>query len=137
MSLRVRFAVIMVLILVLFCLDLVATKFYLYWSFEWLDNLMHVFGGFLAGNMVLIGRQVVARKKGEDEISKKSLFFVAILGGLLVGTLWELIEYLFGVSHLGPRFVWDTFVDLIMDMVGAASAYITWIKIPHKPYTTA
>lgn len=91
---------------------------------------MHAFGGFLAGNMILIGRQVVRR--GKAEISNRNIFFVALLGGLLIGILWELIEYSFGVSQLGGNFVRDTGVDLLMDILGATLAYVTWIKIPHK-----
>lgn len=93
---------------------------------------MHVFGGFLAGNMILIGRQISLRSRGVILPQNSSALFVALLGGLLVGILWEIIEFWFGVSKLGPNFITDTITDLSMDVVGAFIAYITWIKIPHK-----
>jgi hypothetical protein len=115
---------------------MVATKFYLYWSYGWLDMFMHIFGGFLAGNMVLVGRQTMLERRSEAPMSNSAVLSVALLGGLLVGILWEALEFSLGVSKLGPNFVPDTANDLLMDLIGILIAYMTWIKIPHKNITT-
>lgn len=131
MSLQIRFIITAVLIVVLFCANVVALKLYLYWTYPGLDKVMHVIGGFLAGNLVLIGRYASVQKN-HREIANNKYFFVAILGGLIIGLLWEVSEYLLGISQVSPGFTIDTIGDLVMDIAGAILAYITWIKIPHK-----
>ncbi len=136
MSLRSRFIAVIILIIILFSVDMIAIKFYLYWSYGWFDKFMHIFGGFLAGNMVLIGRQTMLQRRSKAPMSNSSVFSVVLFGGLLVGILWEAIEFSFGISKLGPNFVPDTIIDLSMDLIGILIAYMTWIKIPHKNITT-
>ena len=136
MSLRSRFIAVIILIIILFSVDMIAIKFYLYWSYGWLDKFMHIFGGFLAGSLVLIGRQAVLRRRSEAPMSNSSVLSIALLGGLLVGILWEVMEFSFGISRLGPNFFPDTIIDLSMDLIGILIAYMTWIKIPHKNITT-
>lgn len=131
MSLRIRFAAIVISIVAVFIVNIIALKFYLYWTYPGLDKVMHVAGGILAGNMVLIGRHATMIKL-HKEMPDGGYLFVAVLGGLLIGILWEISEYMLGISRIGTGFVLDTTTDLVMDVFGALLAYISWVKIPHK-----
>lgn len=123
MSLKARLILISTLIILLFCLNLVALEFYLYWTYEWLDNVMHILGGFLAGNIALIAGYY---------FSKKNTLSISIIGGLFIGIVWEMAEYYFGISQWSDNFVMDTSLDMLMDIVGAFLAYILWLRIPHS-----
>lgn len=59
------------------------------------------------------------------EYSKSKFVFVGILGGLIVGILWELLEYAFGLSGLGVDRRIDTISDLLNDVIGAIIISIT------------
>lgn len=131
MSLRLRFLLIILSISALFVINVIALKLYLYWTYPWLNKVMHLFGGIMAGNLVLIGRHAASVKR-HVIVSSKGYLLIAVLGGLLIGLLWEVSEFALGFSQLGPNFLYDTSFDLLMDVVGAVLAYISWIKIPHK-----
>ena len=57
----------------------------------------------------------------------KSTVFVALLGGLLVGLLWELYEYIVWIvtdAGLPFGYIGDTILDLIMDITGAGVGFL-------------
>lgn len=122
MSLQVRFILTIIFILGFLCVDIVANKLYLYEAYRWLDGIMHVMGGFAAG---LWGLIIVAYWR---PLSVGVL--ASICGALLIGFIWEIMEYVFHISHLGPGFIADTASDLIMDIIGGIIAYFLWTKLP-------
>ena len=59
-------------------------------------------------------RHVVVR-----DFSMSQFITIAVVGGLIIGVLWELLEYLYGLSGLSPERRLDTIADLINDTLGA------------------
>jgi hypothetical protein len=108
----------------LFAVDIVANKLYLYWTYTWLDKTMHVMGGFAAGLLGLICYEYMRRKPGR--------LLTALIGALIIGSMWELLEYILHISRLGPQFLIDTASDLTMDIIGGLIAYLIWKKLPQR-----
>jgi len=83
---------------------------FLYWKYLWLDIPMHFLGGF-ASAVFLIG--LLYRRR-------PLLLAVAIVA-IAVG--WEVFEYVFRLPR-DPNYAFDTLLDLVMDTIGAISAYV-------------
>jgi uncharacterized membrane protein YwaF len=95
----------------------VATTFFLYWTYPWFDIPMHVLGGVVValGFLTLFSRYVRGKCK------KGLLLTFAVV--LTVGILWEIFEF---VNRLrGPEldYAQDTTVDLAMDIIGGFMGY--------------
>lgn len=112
---------ILILSLSIAILHYIATIFSLYWTIPWLDIPMHLLGGFI---IALISIYALS-KIGWFEINKSNTFIslAAVLAlTLIVGLTWELWELFAGFSDrlvdLG-----DTILDIVMDIIGAISAY--------------
>jgi hypothetical protein len=86
-----------------------ALELYWYWTYWWLDIVMHTAGGIVIG--LLVATYVSPRASR------------VILLTMLIGVLWEVFEYVLGISRLEPHFQVDTGIDLTMDCVGACLAY--------------
>jgi hypothetical protein len=115
-----------------------------YWLFKWLDNPMHVAGGFLAGYFgvfaYLANRHFHRDRKHRMEREKqaggstvsaivttdKFSIWIPILASFVVGVVWELLENHYGLSGLSAYFIFDTLKDLINDMIGGVLSYIVW-----------
>ncbi|KKS84659.1 MAG: hypothetical protein UV60_C0017G0001, partial [Parcubacteria group bacterium GW2011_GWA2_43_11] len=57
----------------------------------------------------------------------RSTVFVALLGGLLVGLVWELYEYIVWIltdAGLPFGYIGDTILDLVMDITGAGVGFL-------------
>ena len=61
-----------------------------------------------------ITRHVVVR-----DFSITQFIVIAAIGGIIIGVLWELLEYMYGLSGLSPERRLDTIADLINDTLGA------------------
>ena len=79
-----------------------------YWQYRWLDMLMHFSGG------VVIGLALYAAFGRRMAI---------LYGVLIVGALWEVFEYVLGISLVERNFAFDTTKDLTMDLVGGLAVY--------------
>ena len=115
-----------ILIAVIAVLHFLALKFYLYWTFEWFDILMHFLGGlwvalvatwffFFSGFLY----------KDIKPIKKVKIFSIAIISVIIVGVLWEVWELeadLVFIDEAGYFF--DTSLDLVMDTLGGVVAFI-------------
>ena len=121
------FAIAILIWFLLFC-DLIAFHYFLYWRFWWLDIFMHFLGGLWVS---LFGYYIIYfsdfRKKFEKIIDKYSLLVISFVVILGVGFLWEVFELVLMVS-LEPGYVFDTILDLIMDIAGWLAAYIFVLK---------
>ena len=98
---------------------------YWYWEFWWLDVAMHFSGGVVIGLSAYVfgGRRAVI------------LYAV-----LLVGVVWEVYEYAIGISSTEPKFIFDTGLDLAMDIAGALLVYGTmwwWNPLSASPLSAA
>lgn len=99
----------------------IASKFYLYWTIGWFDNVVHFMGGFSTGLFALwlyyisgiFPKTLPARK----EILIKSVLFV-----LVIGIGWEIFEYFNGLTQSTEGYPLDTLHDLISDLAGAVIA---------------
>ena len=86
---------------------------------------MHAFGGTLAGLLVLA---VITEIYGEN-LSRKRAFFWILFGGFALGVIWEIFEYVTGMTFVSAHnFVSDTATDLVMDAVGCLIAYSLSLK---------
>lgn len=85
-----------------------ALLYYWYWTYPWLDTVMHFSGGVV---ITLIAAAYVG------------VTIRAVLITLVIGVLWEAYEFAIGLSSAEPKFVGDTVTDLAMDIVGALGAY--------------
>lgn len=104
-------------------LHFIALKFYLYWSTNWFDVLMHFLGGLVIG---LIALYLIYSFSISREYSEKHGFItiVHILSlVLVVGLMWELWELFMGFS-LVLEDLSDTILDLIMDTLGGLFAFL-------------
>lgn len=83
---------------------------FLYWRYDWFDNLMHLLGGVTIG-VFLIG--LLAKRR------------MGAYGGLLIVLFvsWEVFEYVFGIPR-ESNYALDTASDLVLDMLGAFIAYL-------------
>ena len=97
-----------ILIIVLGALQLLAVKFYLYWTVWWLDYVTHFLAGLGIGLLVL---------------SFRRLGMVATIAlVLMIGGAWEAYEYVFNVTYTTEGYVSDTVHDLLMGALGAGVA---------------
>jgi hypothetical protein len=85
----------------------------LYWSLWWFDILMHFLGGLLIG-LASAWAYVFVFKKGT-----RGLIRATLLSVLIVGIFWELYEVYIGIQVTHEPYVWDTSVDIILDLIGA------------------
>ena len=76
---------------------------YWYWSYPWLDLVMHFSGGVV---ITLIAVAYVGAG------------LRAFLIMITIGILWEVYEFVIGISVAELNFVTDSLVDLGMDVVG-------------------
>ena len=96
----------------------IALSWYLYWTTDWFDIIMHFLGGFLMALLVLL---IVVRLNLISQ--NKIINFILIVGGaLFIGLAWELFELFTNMTDIATD-KGDTILDLVMDTVGAVSAY--------------
>jgi hypothetical protein len=100
-------------------LNWVATHFYLYWTVNEFDSLVHFMGGVLVALFFLW----LYFHSGFFEPKKRNFteyLKVSMLAILFVGVLWEAYELLIGEAKFaGEEYAYDTILDLIMDFLGA------------------
>ena len=98
-----------------------------YWSFWWMDVLVHFLAGLFVG---LVALWVLAHRRGFSLHSLRSL--VVTLGAvILVGIGWEIFEYSMDVlifqkytfSTISLYILIDSLHDLANDLLGAALAW--------------
>src|SRR5688572_17663502 len=96
----------LILAALLLGLHFLAIKFYLYWTSDWYDTVMHFLGG------MVLALFAISLWKGKIKV----LVFVAVLA-----VAWEIFEYLTGISVSKEGYVLDTFLDLVLGMGGATA----------------
>lgn len=110
---------ILVLSAVIAITHVAAIEFSIYWTLVWFDLVVHFLGGILIG---LIGIWLL--RFWHVRLSPRQVF-VGVLGTVLVvGGLWEVFEWLAGNLMHAKNPVLDTTLDLLMDVLGGAAAYV-------------
>lgn len=122
MSNRQRFYLALSIAFIVISFHKIASDLYLYWTYKGIDIPMHILGGFMAGLFTF----VLYRANKWPE-SKTNL----LIGVIVVGVVWELLEVYFRVSPLDMYYWVDTSKDLIDDIIGGLISIYIWKKIPN------
>jgi hypothetical protein len=104
-------------------LHMIAHTFYLYWIYRWVDIPMHILGGVMAGFYSALALRVFGYKEK---------VVLILIGVVIVGIAWELLELYFKVDTLNFRYWIDTTKDLVNDTIGGIIAIYIWRKIPNR-----
>lgn len=107
--------------------NLIALKFYLYWTHKWVDIPMHIFGGALVS---LIGLWVIYFSPFRKFFlgNSKKVYITSVLIAFIVGFLWEVFELRFGLISYSFIERVDSIKDLFDDIIGALIAGWYFIK---------
>ena len=105
------------LVVLLWVLNFIALTFYLYWTIDWFDYLMHFLGGLSLGVLAVWFLKVESR-------SSKS-FLAVFISVMVISVGWEIFEYINGLTLSTEGYKIDTIHDIIMDALGIISAY--WV----------
>lgn len=109
------------LIFFIFLVNLVALKFYWYYSIWYFDMIMHFLGG------LWLGLAFIWLFSAKELTSK--LIFKIILSVLLIGFLWEIFEIIFyNYVAENPFIILDTVSDICFDLTGGILAVIYFLK---------
>jgi len=94
--------------------------------------ILHFLGGLCVAFFVL---WLVSWKSDLKNWSRGKILFVALLGAIAVGVLWEVYELYFSLTFLsdGARYFADTTKDLTMDLVGGFFGFL-WTRNLLKKY---
>ena len=112
---------ILILAFIVALLHYLALTFYLYWTVEWFDIMMHFLGGALVALLAIF----LFYTSGYMDFPKDhigSVFAMTLGSVLLVGLVWELWELFIGFTDVLED-QGDTFLDLIMDTIGGITAF--------------
>ena len=95
----------------------------LYWTIWWADSLVHFFGGLTVSLVVM---WLCSFNKNFQNWNPSKLFFISILGTILIGILWEFQELFLKVTALsdGREYWIDTLSDLISDIFGGFTGFL-------------
>ena len=120
----------------LFLVGLVAVSadtFYLYWSFWWLDTLVH----FFAGIAVAMAGVLVWDFHYKTITGVFGTIVIAVTSAVMAGILWETFELYFDLSYPsdGRYYYIDTISDLLMDTCGGffGGLYARMVLIKNNP----
>jgi hypothetical protein len=84
---------------------------------------MHILGGIMAGLFTFVFLQIAKLSESTRNL---------VMGVLIVGVGWELLELFYRVDELTNWYWIDTAKDLINDTIGGLVAIYIWKKIPNQ-----
>ncbi|MBI1974479.1 MAG: hypothetical protein HYS51_01315 [Candidatus Zambryskibacteria bacterium] len=105
-----------VLFSIVWLLNRIALTFYLYWTTSWYDIPVHFLAGMAFGVFIVWILNLQTRTKRS--------FLTVFLLATTTGITWEVFEYIIGDTFAIEGHLLDTISDLLMDAVGATSAYL-------------
>lgn len=123
MSNRQRFYFALAFAAFVILLHKIAHELYLYWTYRWVDIPMYILGGIMAGLFTFVFLRITRLPE-----STKNL----LIGVVIVGVGWEILELLYKVDALSTRYWIDTIKDLIDDTIGGFISIYIWKKIPNQ-----
>lgn len=101
-------------------LHFAALEFYLYWMYWWFDMIVHFFGGLASGLAIFW----IIRYAGRIPVASHLHWFLLIISAVLViGIGWEIFELATGL-YAQKNYVFDTTVDIVMDLLGGFIAFL-------------
>lgn len=118
--------------IVIAALHKLAIVFSWYWTFWWMDVVMHFLGGLWIGLAVIWFCFVSGRAQNLSDVMHERwvAFFLAAGAALAVGLGWEVFELKYGIIGVFPdeQIFPDTWHDLVMDTLGGIAAYFYILK---------
>jgi|SRR3989338_7145199 len=105
------------LAVLLWVLNQVALAFYLYWTLDWYDIMMHFLGGLTIGVFLICIFRIA-------NVSTRS-FLVVFLLAMFISIDWEIFEYVNDIVDPTENYAIDTAYDLVMDALGITAAYLS------------
>ncbi len=123
MSSRQRFYLALTFAGFVIILHKIAHELYLYWTYRWVDIPMHIMGGIMAGLFTFVFLRITRLAESTRNL---------ILGVLIVGVGWEILEIFYKVDTLSFRYWIDTTKDLLDDTIGGLISIYIWKKIPNQ-----
>jgi hypothetical protein len=96
----------------------VSIEFFLYWKYFWMDMFTHMLGGVV----IVLGISILPfiRIRFFEPLPP---LFTSLFAVVCIGIAWELFEILAGLSLEEPGFVFDTSLDMVMDLAGGMVGY--------------
>lgn len=105
--------------------------YFWYWKFLWLDAPMHFLGGLWVGLMTLLISSLFIKRP--ETVKHFNIILLAVGSAIMIGVLWEIFEYVFGISIASHSvFIRDTVTDLILDSIGGLVAGIYGYSVLKK-----
>jgi hypothetical protein len=95
----------------------IASIYYFYYLVPNLDILMHFLGGLLIG-LIILSLLFVRRLFGFAHTHHGVVITTTLFGVLLIGLGWELFEVFFDMTAITRIDLFDTLLDLVMDLIG-------------------
>ena len=110
------------LVVLLAVAHFIAAAFYLYWIFWWFDNLSHFLAGFSLGFFSLY----IFYESGllGNKLSLPQIIFLSFISGMVLGGVWEIFEYVNGLTESTEGYSLDVIHDLLSDALGAILALL-------------
>jgi hypothetical protein len=123
MSNHARFYLALLFAAFVIAVHMLAFNLYLYWTYKWVDIPMHILGGTMAGLFTLVALRYLRLKE---------TLLYTLIGVIIVGVAWEILELYFRVDTLSFKYWVDTTKDLIDDTIGGLISIYIWKKIPNQ-----
>jgi len=115
------------LIVLIGILHLIGLHLFLYWPDGYYDILMHFLGGMWVG-LTAVWLMFFYPVSRAHVFRANAVLATVVISLLVIGTGWEVFEYVYNVTMTGANYVADTTADYLMGMAGAlcAAVYILW-----------
>lgn len=107
-----------VLILIVGFLDFIANVNHLYWAASEFDSVVHFSAGAAVAALFL-WLYFFSRIFNPSRRGLAAFLAVAVLGTVLISTLWEIYEIFIDEIKFNPRYSFDTTLDFTMAILGA------------------
>ena len=121
MNLRARFYLALATSIIVISIHYIAYTLYLYWTFKQTDIFVHALGGLMSGLYVLVALRFIRYPE---------TLFNVIVGTLVIGIGWEVLELGYRVADLTPYYWLNMVQDLVCDCIGGVLAFYIWKKLP-------
>lgn len=132
-----------IFLIIIFFSNLIGMYFRMY-SIWWFDVLHHLLGGFFMAMLITHYLKIKELRISNYELGSLKKCLIIIGAVSFIGIMWEFAEYLanqiliepiynkFGIRTYFVGDLDDTMNDLLMDILGAFSFSVFWLKIKIK-----
>lgn len=104
---------------IVFVLQIIGQKFFLFITISWFDNVMHTLGGLCTAFFFIALSYCFY-----SEQKKSAIFIVAMLSALIIGTTWEIMQFHYiWMRNVAGYMIEDTITDIVFDLLGGFLAY--------------